>query len=156
MSKVYPFLFMNNFIRSINRETFEINLFFLICMLFIFRTAIPFFIFPFIVLFTIYFFYFIVLYRKLLFKNLQYSLHMYSIIIILYAIFIVIFLLSDKKYLSVFIEIVNWSLILFLFLSFTIILKSKNINWQSTLMIIENIFLLSLMCSTNKYFYFLE
>jgi len=70
---------------------------------------------------------------------------MYSIIIILYAIFIVIFLLSDKKYLSVFIEIVNWSLILFLFLSFTIILKSKNINWQSTLMIIEKYFLIQIL-----------
>src|ERR1035437_2543696 len=85
-------------------EIYSVNL---IILFYLFRTAIPFFKFPFLLLYTCFIVYSIVKYKNQIFTTLKAFVHNYFLILILALILVISFLFSNKLYLSIFKDVVN-------------------------------------------------
>src|ERR1035437_29516 len=103
-------------------EIYSVNL---IILFYLFRTAIPFFKFPFLLLYTCFIVYSIVKYKNQIFSTLKAFVHNYFLILILALILVISFLFSNKLYLSIFKDVVNMIILLSIFLMSTVIITSK-------------------------------
>ncbi len=111
--------------KSNDRVQNEISLVNFTLMLFLFRTAFPYFKYLFVVLFGFSFVYFLFTYRKTLASDLIEFLRKFFIILLLTAILIISFLFSAKIYVSIFKEVINTLIIIVGFLFLYLSIKSK-------------------------------
>lgn len=94
-------------------------------LLFMFRTSIPLFKYPFLILIVGFSIYIITNYRHRIFNLLKQVIHTYYLIIFLAIILFLSFLFSDKIYLSVFKDIINVLVLFYLFSVLTLVVSSK-------------------------------
>lgn len=103
-------------------EIYSINL---IILLYLFRTAIPIFKYPFLLLYIGFFIYSAINYRNSIISSLNDFVRNYSIILILAIILLISFLLSNKLYLTIFKDTVNTIILLSLFIFLTLVITTK-------------------------------
>lgn len=108
-------------------EKYKIEICFinLIIFFYLFRTAIPFFKFPFLILYVVFSCYVIISYNKKILSTVLEFLRCYSLPIILAIILIASFLFSVKIYLTIFKDVINLIILLTLFLISTLIIPGK-------------------------------
>ena len=109
------------------RERSEIELFFLslVILLYLSRTAIPFFKFPFIPIYLCFIIYAIYSFYGRLFLKIKEFSRTYSLLLILAAILIISFILSDKLYLTIFKDVLNSIILLSFYFLLTLFVTKK-------------------------------
>lgn len=117
-------LIINEIINS--EDNFRIKILFinLTFLLFIFRTAIPLFKYPFLLLFSGNVIYYLVFHRRTIVNELGRFARSFSLILIIIGVHILAFLLSDKIYLIVFKEVSNSLVLLSLFFMLSLSVSS--------------------------------
>jgi hypothetical protein len=109
-----------------DKYKYDISLINLTILLFIYRTAIPFFKYPFIVLYGIAIVYLVYSYRRTFVDKIKVFTKKFAIVLLLLLIIILAFLFSKKIYLSVFKEIINSIVLISLFLLLTTVITEKS------------------------------
>jgi hypothetical protein len=107
------------------RSTWEIVIINLIFLSYLFRTAIPFLKYPFLILFTGLIIYTLFKFSNLFGPSLREFFRTYSIIIFLVIFLILAFLLSNKLYLIIFKDVVNSIILIIVFFISSIYVKTK-------------------------------
>lgn len=110
---------------SVKKSNIEIFLLNVLLLLYLFRSAIPLFKYPFILLFLCYFLYTIIFYRNNLIDYLKEFFNNYFWALILVGILFLAILFSSKIYLTVLKEVVEILITLSLFFILTIVISSK-------------------------------
>lgn len=95
-------------------------------LFYLFRTAIPFLKFPFLLLYSLTLIYLVIVFNKRIFPALVRFVRIYYYIIILTSILIISFLLSNKLYLSIFKDVINSIILLSFVLIMTLIVNTKS------------------------------
>jgi hypothetical protein len=96
-----------------------------IILFYLFRTAIPVFKFPFIILYFCFIGYFLIYYKKKVISALKDSIYNYYLLLILSLIIIVAFLFSNKLYLTIFKDVINMIILLSILLMSDIVVPGK-------------------------------
>ncbi len=139
--------------KEIDNYKIEINIINLIILLFLFRTAIPQFKYPFLVLYFGSLIYFIIKYKDRLIKHLIKFIRTFSVVLLLVSILLLSFLLSNKLYLIIFKDLTNIAILLSLiFLLKLVIITREELNFyiQNLIkLIISFALLISIFSITN-------
>jgi hypothetical protein len=116
-------VFQNTSLLNRKREIIFISL---IILLFVFRSAIPLFKYPFLLIATVYSIYVVLKYRQGIFEELKLFFKNYSLLLILFILLLISFAFSQKIYLSVLKDIINAIVLFTLFFLLMFVVTSKN------------------------------
>lgn len=113
---------LSKYLSAQDRRSLSTTLLNVTILLFLFRSSIPAFKYPFIILYFGFFSYFLILIRKSFYSNIKYFIKYFFLIISLIVLYFLAALLSDKIFLEVFKDSINILILLsfFLFLVFKI------------------------------------
>jgi hypothetical protein len=117
---------MRNLLKTRERSAIEIFILSLVIVLYLSRTAIPFLKFLFIPIYFGFTIYAIYAQRDRLFQKIKEFSSTYSILLILAAILIISFILSDKLYLTIFKDVFNSIILLSFFFLLTLFVSRKS------------------------------
>jgi hypothetical protein len=136
------------------RNHIEINFLIITIFLYLFRSSIPLFKYPFLLFISCFSIYSLIVYRKEVIDSLKKYFKTYFLIFLLVIVFFISIWFSKKLYLSLFKESVDILILLLLFFLLTLIVssKSKLSLFQSNLLFIVLIFAL-LIALVNTYFF---
>ncbi len=141
-----------------NKIKFEINVLIIIILLFLFRTAVPIFKMPFLVLFGLLFIYLQISYKSKIRIVLKRLWKNNVLIFLLVSLLVISFFLSDKIYLVVFKDVINVIILIsFYYLLNFIICKKKHFSYfikKFIRFILLFAFLISLINILNFYYSF--
>ena len=136
------------------RNHIEINFLIITIFLYLFRSSIPLFKYPFLLFFGCFSLYALIVYREEVIDCLKEYFKTYKLIFLLILVFFISICFSNKLYLNLFKESVDILILLLLFFLLTLIVssKSKLILFQSNLLFIVLV-LASLIALVNTYFF---
>ena len=110
---------------NIDKYIVEVYCIILIILLYLFRTAIPLFKYPFLLLYLSFFLYSLITYKDRFKSTLIGFTHNYSLILLLAIIIFISFLLSNKLYLTVFKDLVSTIILLSIFFFLFLVITTK-------------------------------
>jgi len=144
-------------IDNINKTGLVVNLLIAAILLYLFRTAVPFFKYPFIILYFGFFVYCHIKYMARIKSSLKDLLPNYGIILLLIAILILSFLISNKIYLLIFKDVVNTIILISIFYLLNIVITTRNTLNVFIISLIKLILVFGLIVSILEFirFYFL-
>jgi hypothetical protein len=136
------------------RNHIEINFLIITIFLYLFRSAIPLFKYPFLLLFSFLLLYVLIVYRDRVIGCLKEYFKTYYLVFILVFIFFISICFSNKLYLNLFKEAVDILILLLIFFLLTLIVSTKSslFLFQSNLLFIVLIFA-SIIAIINTYFF---
>ena len=117
---------MRNIFKTRQRIEIEIFILSLVILLYLSRTAIPFFKFPFIPIYICFSVYAIYSFYGRLFEKIKEFSRTYSLLLMLAAILLISFFLSNKLYLTVFKDVINSIILLSFYFLLTLFVSKKN------------------------------
>jgi len=113
------------FFDIIERPKTEITALCLIIQLYLFRTSIPFFKYPFIILYSILLLYLILFQKRRLINCIKIFIRNYTLIFILFLVFCIALFLTNKIYLLVFKDLINTIILISIFFTLAVLIESK-------------------------------
>src|SRR5665648_54147 len=116
---------MRSLLKTKDRSDIEIFIISLIILLYLSRTAIPFFKFPFIPIYLGFIIYTIYTLHRQLFREIMEFSRINAIFLILAAILVISFILSDKLYLTIFKDVFNAIILLSFYFLLTLFVTKK-------------------------------
>ncbi|MCD4768761.1 MAG: hypothetical protein K8R35_01165 [Bacteroidales bacterium] len=147
---------MKNILSIKNNKKVEILYAGILILLYLFRTTIPFFKYPFLILLIAFLSYIVIIYRKVIIQRIREFIKNYYLIICLGLILSVSFLLTYKLYLVVFKDVLNFIIIIILFFILSVIIRSRKDFTQFIKIFLDLLVIFAILISLSSFMDFIE